>query len=67
MTKDQKELCDKLLMSYNKYGFNWNTIYLKKIKELELQNKHLKEQVNELVEQGFELRNLLVDLKKDSK
>jgi uncharacterized protein YeaC (DUF1315 family) len=65
MTDEQKELCLELLISYNKIGFNDAQFYFRKNKELQLQNKHLKEQITELIEQSIELKDFLCDLIKE--
>jgi hypothetical protein len=67
MTDEQKELCFELLVSYNKIGFNSQQFYFRKNKELQLQNKHLKEQITELIEQNEELNDFLCDLMKEDK
>jgi len=65
MTELQKELCLELLINYNKIGFNDAQFYFRKNKELQLQNKHLKEQITELIEQSNELKDFLRDLIKE--
>jgi hypothetical protein len=67
MTDEQKQLCFELLVSYNKIGFNSQQFYFRKNKELQLQNKHLKEQITELIEQNEELNDFLCDLMKEDK
>jgi cell shape-determining protein MreC len=67
MTDEQKVLCFELLVSYNKIGFNSQQFYFRKNKELQLQNKHLKEQITELIEQNEELNDFLCDLMKEDK
>jgi len=65
MTDEQKQLCLELLINYNKIGFNYAQFYFRKNKELQLQNKHLKEQITELIEQSEELKDFLHDLIKE--
>ena len=65
MTDEQKQLCLELLINYNKIGFTDAQFYFRKNKELQLQNKHLKEQITELIEQSEELKDFLRDLIKE--